>query len=169
MAKQKRENQFAIEGQIINRKNQKGIPRLRVEAWDKDLVCDDLLGTAQTDESGWFFLNFDEKYYNEICFDRKPDIYFKVFQEQALIHSTENSVLWNVSREKKTIVMEVTLPTPENNSHTTSTALSATPGNNPFPTSWSALTTAICVAKLSSANASPAKTANTKYPGHTAA
>jgi hypothetical protein len=108
MVKQKQKNKiFRIEGQVLNRKDQKGVPGLRVEAWDKDPVIDDLLGSAKTDENGRFTLSFDETYYQEICFDRKPDVYFKVFDKGKLIKSTEDSVLWNVKSGKTKISIEV--------------------------------------------------------------
>lgn len=61
-------NNFTITGHIIDRQTDRGIPGLRIEAWDKDLF-----------------------------FDRKPDIFFKVYKGNTLVKSTEGSVLWNVS------------------------------------------------------------------------
>ncbi len=87
---------YQISGKVINKQTEKGIPDLRIEAWDKDLVIDDLLGVATSDENGAFTIKFDEHYYQELCFDRRPDIYFKVFKETRLLVNTSDHILWNV-------------------------------------------------------------------------
>jgi hypothetical protein len=104
---------FSINGHVVNTQTKKGISGLRVEAWDKDLAIDDLLGTAKTDKNGRFTLSFNETYYQEICFDRKPDVYFKVFHKGKLIKSTEDSVLWNVKAGETTINITVSIELPQ--------------------------------------------------------
>lgn len=37
---------YKIKGTVTSKRDGRGVPNLRVEAWDKDLVIDDLLGTA---------------------------------------------------------------------------------------------------------------------------
>jgi hypothetical protein len=100
-------------GRVVNRKTRKGIPGLRVEAWDKDLIFDDFVGQTVTDDNGEFTLEFESSYYKELCFDRKPDIYFKIYLERELIHSTEDSVLWNVANPDIRITIPVPMPVPE--------------------------------------------------------
>ena len=80
------DKRYQIKGQIIDITSQMGIPGLRIEAWDKDLLIDDFLGETSTTEDGWFRLLFKETYYQEIFFDRRPDIYFRVFFEGEEIH-----------------------------------------------------------------------------------
>lgn len=70
---------FRIIGHIIDRKTHQGVPGLQVEAWDKDLLIDDLIGSAVTDARGALEINFDTSYFRELFLDRKPDLYFKVF------------------------------------------------------------------------------------------
>ncbi|MEN8249898.1 MAG: neuraminidase-like domain-containing protein [Bacteroidota bacterium] len=98
--------EFHISGRIIDQTGQ-GIECLRVEAWDKDLFFDDFLGKATTDEQGCFTIEFDESCYQELCFDRKPDIFFKVYKDKTLVKSTEDSVLWNVISWDREIIIRV--------------------------------------------------------------
>jgi hypothetical protein len=104
---------YNIQGTVSGKHDGRGIPNLRVEAWDKDLVIDDLLGVAKTDENGRFTISFTETYYQEICVDRKPDVYFKVFYEGKLIKSTEDSVLWNVETWETKINIPVSIERPQ--------------------------------------------------------
>ena len=101
---------YRIFGKIIDLRTQQGLAELRVEAWDKDLILDDLVGSAVTDEQGAFQKQFTESHFKELFLDRKPDLFFKVFQDDKLLKSTEDSVLWNVGRETKDIVIEVKMP-----------------------------------------------------------
>jgi hypothetical protein len=105
---------FHISGHTIHHPTRQGIPNLRVEAWDKDLIFNDLVGSATTDEQGRFQITFTEAYFRECFLDRRPDLFFKVLnQNNDLIASTEDSVLWNVESEAIEVVIEVDLPVPE--------------------------------------------------------
>lgn len=98
---------FRIRGLVIDSKTNRGLEGLRVEAWDKDLVCDDLAGSAVTDAEGGFSIEFGEGYFGELFFDRRPDLFFKVYRGGELITSTENSVLWNVERGDTEVTIEI--------------------------------------------------------------
>jgi hypothetical protein len=100
---------FAVLGTVLNVDSLSGIGELRVEAWDKDLICDDLLGSAITNEDGTFQIRFDEGYFQELFADRRPDVFFKVFYGEQLIKSTEEDVLWNMGRGDRIVVIEVDL------------------------------------------------------------
>jgi hypothetical protein len=101
---------FRIIGRIIERRTRSAIAQLRIEAWDKDLIVDDLVGSAVTDEKGAFQMEFDQSYFQELFLDRQPDLFFKVFRQSKLIKSTEDSVLWNVRVGETEIVIEVDIP-----------------------------------------------------------
>lgn len=103
MTKGKRK--YRIIGVVIDRQTQAGLADLRIEAWDKDHLFDDLLGTAITDAAGAFQIQFDETYFQEFYFDQDPDVFFRVFCGDALIKTTEDDVMWNV----KTTVINVKL------------------------------------------------------------
>jgi hypothetical protein len=96
-------------GKITNSLTKQGIADLVVEAWDKDLIIDDLLGKAVSDNQGDFKIDFSESSFRDlIFFERKPDLFFKIYRGDDLIATTKNSVLWNVSsKDKKEINIEI--------------------------------------------------------------
>jgi hypothetical protein len=85
-----------IKGRVIDSLSRRGVAGLRVEAWDKDLIANDLVGSDQTGHDGEFNIEFTTGYFQELFFDRKPDLFFKVFDDGELLKSTEDSVVWNV-------------------------------------------------------------------------
>src|SRR5262245_10700292 len=93
--------------------NQSRSHGLRVEAWDKDRLYADLVGSAVADAQGAFRIEFDESYFQELFQDQRPDLFFKVFQGDALIRSTEDAVLWNVEAPEIEVVIEVDAPAAE--------------------------------------------------------
>ena len=101
------QSKFTITGKVIDRQTRQGIPGLRIEAWDSDLFFDDFLGEAQeTDARGRFRIEFDEERFREF-FERKPDLYFKVYQQGRLVHSTEDSIIWNMPQGEREVTIEM--------------------------------------------------------------
>lgn len=76
---------FSIIGKVLDRKTRRGAAGLRVEAWDKDRLYDDQVGSAVTDPQGVFRITFSESSFREFFGDRRPDLYFKVFRGAELI------------------------------------------------------------------------------------
>jgi hypothetical protein len=110
---------FRIQGSVVSLETKVGISGLRVEAWDKDLLLDDLVGSSVTDSAGHFVIQFDETYYKELFLDRSPDLFFKVYKENELLVSTEDSVNWNVSNDLIPVVIEVDAEPSESTAGTT--------------------------------------------------
>lgn len=100
---------FQINGRIIDRNTNKGVSKLQIEAWDKDLIFDDLVGSAITDAEGYFQIEFTQAHYQECFLDRQPDLFFKVFRQGRLLTSTEDSILWNRTTSDTEITIEVEL------------------------------------------------------------
>src|ERR1044072_4950186 len=103
----KKEKMFRISGRVLNRNTGQGIAGLRIEAWDKDLIFNDLVGSSTTDAQGAFQIEFGRSYFKELFLDRHPDLFFKVFQGDALVTSTEDRILWNTEVGNAEIVIEV--------------------------------------------------------------
>ncbi len=93
-----------IQGRLISN-SKTPLVNLRVEAWDKDLLIDDFVGEATSDKAGHFQISFTQKRFTELFFDNKPDIYFKIYEKDKLIHSTENTVLWNIDSPKEEVII----------------------------------------------------------------
>lgn len=99
--------QFLVIGRIIN-KQLLGVSDLIVEAWDKDRIGpDDKLGETITDEAGWFIIEFDSDDSKEWIFDKRPDLYFKVYMGEELIKDTEGQVMCNIFEQEQELVIQV--------------------------------------------------------------
>ncbi|MGD2089730.1 MAG: neuraminidase-like domain-containing protein [Candidatus Aminicenantes bacterium] len=111
MVKQKQRNKiFRIEVQVLNRKDKKPVPGLRVEVWDKDKKYDQALGRATTDAKGYFLLEFNETDFKDRDVEKLPDVYFKIFLGDQMIKDTEDSIICNLASQETIIIMEVDIP-----------------------------------------------------------
>ncbi|MES9920282.1 MAG: hypothetical protein ABW161_08515 [Candidatus Thiodiazotropha sp.] len=105
------ENNFIISGQVVHEKTKKGLGGFRIEAYDKDyLTKDDYLGGANTNDEGGFIIRFTSEQSREWIFDKKPDLYFRVYDGNTLIKDTIDEVCWNVSEPEIEIVIPVDIP-----------------------------------------------------------
>lgn len=98
---------ITITGKVVNIINKIGVPRLKVEAWDKDFASKHIVGSTITGESGTFKIIFNQRQYTETFRDKNPDIYFKVYDGDRLLASTEREVYWNITKPDLEIVINV--------------------------------------------------------------
>lgn len=90
---------FRIKGKVREAETGSPLPGLFVKSYDKDLLFDDLLGSATTDEHGRFEIVCELSDFRDF-FELRPDIYFKVFDSdrESLIHTTREAVRWGQGR-----------------------------------------------------------------------
>jgi fermentation-respiration switch protein FrsA (DUF1100 family) len=90
---------FTITGTVKVAETGIGLPGLFIKAYDKDILFDDLLGSAISGEGGQFEVISEMEDFRDF-FDVKPDIYLKVYTHDGKkeIYSTESGVRWNAGR-----------------------------------------------------------------------
>ncbi|HYN50788.1 MAG TPA: hypothetical protein VES62_07665 [Thermoleophilaceae bacterium] len=91
--------------QVVAEETGMALPGLYVKAYDKDLLFDDLLGGAVTDREGRALILCEQGDFDEF-FDRRPDVYFKVYapDRTRLLFESPDAVRWNVGRDASFIV-----------------------------------------------------------------
>ncbi len=96
---------FRIYGRAIVAESGKGIPSLIVEALDKDLKLDDNLGSVITDKTGNFEINYTKEDFQELWFDKKPDIYLRIRNGKGnLIYTTKDKIRYSANETEKFII-----------------------------------------------------------------
>ncbi|MBL1278765.1 MAG: hypothetical protein COA33_000710 [Fluviicola sp.] len=94
---------FKISGKVINYLKM-AVTGITIEAWDKDLMFDDYLGSAITNKKGEFTIEFDDSKFKELFLDNCPDVFFKIYKNKKLIHSTEKDVIINADQKTKVTI-----------------------------------------------------------------
>jgi class 3 adenylate cyclase len=86
---------FVVTGIVRERETGRPLERMEVRAFDKDLLSDDFLGTATTDETGRYQIGFSSESFRDL-FERHPDLYLRVFDAAGQeLASTIDAVRWN--------------------------------------------------------------------------
>ena len=95
---------YLVEGKVIVKQTAMAVPGIKVEAWDKDKKVCDQLGVSITDQKGGFYIKYDESRFKDDPKDGLPDLFFRIFSGDEMIHSTEGKPLKNVKRLKGIII-----------------------------------------------------------------
>lgn len=83
---------FRITAQVVVKESRMPLPGLVVKAYDKDLLFDDLLGSATSDWEGNLEIVCEGADFQEL-FDKNPDIYLRVMDaDWSEMFSTEDKV-----------------------------------------------------------------------------
>lgn len=85
-----------------------GISNLTVHAFDAGLIGkDDYMGLAITDVNGYFEINYSNEYFIQrfsiLNYDKKPDIYFKIYKDGKLLKNTVFKKLKNFNYLQKPV------------------------------------------------------------------
>jgi hypothetical protein len=97
----KTKNCFRIHGQVSGANSKGPLSGLIVQAFDKDLLFDDRLGTATTDAKGRFDIRYEESDFSDF-FERRPDIYLRVRDaDGTLLLTTEDQVRYEADTTER--------------------------------------------------------------------
>ena len=96
-------------GQVLDQNN-KGINALSVQAYDKDLIYDDLLGTTKTDSNGNFEIYYNDRDFNDLI-EKSPDLYLLIKNNKGkILYSSKKKVRFQSKKtEKFSIILKVIL------------------------------------------------------------
>lgn len=101
---------FRIVGRVLNLVTGRGVPGLRVEAWDRDARIHDHLGVASTDVEGGFVISFDERaFFDANSNDTLPDVFFKIYYGRNLIKTTQDEPIMNMPRGEYRVELKIEL------------------------------------------------------------
>ncbi|MEO5729498.1 MAG: hypothetical protein ABI134_28345, partial [Byssovorax sp.] len=70
----------SLTGHIFERGTPRGVPNLRIEAWDSESIVSDVIAVATTDADGSFAITLDSEYLRAHFGDRSPSLTFRVFR-----------------------------------------------------------------------------------------
>ncbi len=96
---------FSISGRVLDAGSRTALPGWYVKAYDKDLLFDDVLGSATTDEEGRFTIHTELRDFREFL-EKRPDLYFRVARRPGSewVHSTEKGARLGVGEEHEILV-----------------------------------------------------------------
>ncbi|HRI79087.1 MAG TPA: hypothetical protein PLR06_06070 [Cyclobacteriaceae bacterium] len=90
---------FTLKGRLLN-KGGTLLSGFKILVHDKDLFRDDYLGTAVSDQEGRWTIKFDSASFSNmflgINFDKRPDLYFKVYDNDQVVLDTSGNPMRNV-------------------------------------------------------------------------
>jgi len=87
---------MSVAGIVVDDASGAPLAGLRVRAFDKDMIFDDVLGDAATDAAGRFEIRFSESQFRDFN-ETAPDVYIRVYDasEKVLLYTSEKAVRMN--------------------------------------------------------------------------
>jgi hypothetical protein len=99
---------FRVVGVVRETETDRPLPDLIVRAFDRDLVFDDKLGDAVTDDDGRFEIRYERQDFRDLL-ERRPDLYLRVFDRTGVrvLHETSDATRRNASQSE---AYEIAIP-----------------------------------------------------------
>lgn len=99
---------FHLRGTVREEGTGLGVAGLFVKAYDKDLLFDDLLGSAVTGPRGEFEIVTEARDFRDF-FERRPDMYLRIYatDRETVLYDSEDAVRWNAGADE---VFDVEVP-----------------------------------------------------------
>ncbi len=93
-----RRSSFLVAGVVEEEETGRPLSHLIVRAFDRDLVFDDKLGFATTDDDGRFEIRFGVDRFRDV-WETRPDLYLRIYDKSGsrLLHETTDAIRWNAS------------------------------------------------------------------------
>lgn len=101
--------EYIFSGRVVDKATQAGVPNVVVEAWDLDTRFHDMLGAATTNTDGAFWIRLDSEYFGDYGGDNAPDVFFRIYRDRQLIHSTQDAPRMNVPAGETNFLIELDL------------------------------------------------------------
>lgn len=98
---------YVVTGHIVATINKQGLDNLRVEAWDWELIHNELVGSATTNADGSFTIRFKETLLDKLFHDRALLLFFKVYRDDTLVADTRHEALIDLRAETVEITIEI--------------------------------------------------------------
>jgi hypothetical protein len=98
VARNRDQSTFRVFGTIEEEETGRPLVDLIVRVFDRDLVFDDKVGFATTDDDGRFEIRFHREDFRDFK-ESRPDLYLRIFDRSGSweIHHTADSIRWNAS------------------------------------------------------------------------
>ena len=93
---------FRISGSVEEAETGRALAKLIVRAFDRDLIVDDKIGFATTDEDGRFEIRYRAEDFSDLR-ESRPDLYLRVFDAEGtrLLYETTDAIRWNASTDER--------------------------------------------------------------------
>ncbi len=100
-------HEYVLQGVVVGGPGRVPLAGCRIEAWDLELVYGQQLGTSTVDKRGRFEITCDGKRFVEAFFDRRADVFFRVFDQQRLVLDTRSKLWCNLTDPPADLTIEV--------------------------------------------------------------